>query len=30
MSAELSRDEKAVLSHRAKALTILLQRLRAA
>jgi XTP/dITP diphosphohydrolase len=27
MSAELSRDEKAVLSHRAKALTILLQRL---
>jgi XTP/dITP diphosphohydrolase len=30
MSAELSRDEKAMLSHRAKALTILLQRLRAA
>jgi XTP/dITP diphosphohydrolase len=27
MSAELSRDEKAVLSHRAKALNILLQRL---
>jgi len=30
MSAELSRDEKAVLSHRAKALSILLQRLRTA
>jgi len=28
MSAELSRDEKAILSHRAKALNILLQRLR--
>lgn len=30
MSAELSRDEKAILSHRAKALNILLQRLRPA
>ena len=30
MSAELSRDEKAQLSHRAKALNILLQRLRSA
>ncbi|KAF0205252.1 MAG: dITP/XTP [Gallionellaceae bacterium] len=30
MSAELSRDEKAQLSHRAKALNVLLQRLRSA
>ncbi len=30
MSAELTRDEKALLSHRAKALSILLQRLRIA